>query len=533
MSTPICEGSGTYIERLVGRLAQLGDRPCVRYGGCDIPAADLLASIYRYAVALDSLGIGRGDVVALFAPNRPEALSIRYAANLIGAGATFLSIPQTLEARAKLIAAIDPKLLVVFPETAEFVPTEFAMPVAGVRLSPAGGLRLDEIAACQTGDPVACRAQLEDIAVIISSGGSTGVPKGSWRTFAAYTAMVTVPSPEDRRQLVNGPLAYLSQVLVDITLLGGGTVVLRDRYEAVDTLKTIEADRITDLFLVEPQLYELMDHPSLVSVDLSSLRTLTHIGASAPPTLRLRARQKLGARIVHTYGASEEGLVSVLTAAEDDPANPEHFSSVGRILPGVEVRFRREDGAIAALGEAGSIEVRSPAMAQGYRNRPDVEAVAFREGWYRSGDLGWIDGEGYLHIIGRAVDISFIDGRMISPTLIEDTLCRLPLIRYASMVADPKLPQWVAAVVPWAGATIDRAVCLRAIAAEHGETVAASVLLIPCADIPLTPQGKPDREAIRELGRREARKSSKELTVSGELNPVYVENRNFSSAGSS
>src|SRR6201999_4016428 len=126
--------------------------------------------------------------------------------------------------------------------------------------------------------------------------------------------------------------------------------------------------RITDLFLVEPQLFEFMDHPVLASTDLSSLKTLTHIGASAPPTLRLRAREKLGSRVVHTYGASEEGLVSVLTAAEDDPANPEHFHSAGRVLPHVEVRLRRNDGTIAVAGENGSIEGRSPPMAQGYRN---------------------------------------------------------------------------------------------------------------------------------------------------------------------
>jgi fatty-acyl-CoA synthase len=90
---------------------------------------------------------------------------------------------------------------------------------------------------------------------------------------------------------------------------------------------------------------------------------------------------------VHTYGAIEEGLVSVLTAAEDDPANPEHFHSAGRVFPHVEVRLRRNDGTIAVASETGSIEVRSPAMAQGYRNRPDLEATAFRDGWYRSGWL--------------------------------------------------------------------------------------------------------------------------------------------------
>jgi fatty-acyl-CoA synthase len=106
--------------------------------------------------------------------------------------------------------------------------------------------------------------------------------------------MVINPSPADRRQLVNGKLAYFSQVLVDTTLLGGGTVILHDSFDADDTLAAIEDERITDLFPVEPQLFELMDHPDLDSTDLSSLRAVVHIGASAPPTLRRRARERPG-----------------------------------------------------------------------------------------------------------------------------------------------------------------------------------------------------------------------------------------------
>jgi fatty-acyl-CoA synthase len=272
----------------------------------------------------------------------------------------------------------------------------------------------------------------------------------------------------------------------------------------MDTLETIAAERITDLFLVEPQLFELMDHPGLESADLSSLRTLTHIGASAPPTLRLRAHRRFGARVVHTYGASEEGLVSVLSPAEADPANAERFHSAGRILPDVEVRLRRDDGTIADAGETGSIEVRSPGMAQGYCNRPDLEATAFQDGWYRSGDLGRINADGYLHILGRAVDMAMIDGRMVSPTLIEETLCRLPEIRYAAVVVDQDQARRAAVVTPWPGMTIDHAACFGAVAAEFGEAVARSLLLLPRMAIPLTQQGKPDREAIRALGRADA-----------------------------
>src|ERR1700761_49235 len=491
--------SALYVDRLLEVLSRDTDRVCLRHLGRDITAAELLSKIYCYARALGARGIRQGDVVALFAPNSPEALAVRYAANLIGAGATFLSAPDTAEARRALIEAIAPALLVIFPETVPLLPVETTVPVAGVGFTPSGGLNLSTVTT--NSNPIDCQAEPDDLAVIVSSVGSTGVPKGSWRTFAAYSSMVSVPSPSSRRQLINGPLAYLSQVLTDITLLGGGSVVFRDRYEAVDTATTIEAERITDLFLVEPQLFEFMDHPVLASTDLSSLKTLTHIGASAPPTLRLRAREKLGSRVVHTYGASEEGLVSVLTAAEDDPANPEHFHSAGRVLPNVDVRFRRPDGTLAAPGETGSIEIRSRSMAQGYRNLPDLEAVAFRDGWYRSGDLGRIDADGYLHIFGRAMDIVFQDGHMVSPMLIEDTLCRVPGIRYVSVVVDLEFKCWIAAIVPRIGTSIDEAMCSIAVGAEHGSDVAQSLKLVACDAVPLTPQGKPDREQIRLLGR--------------------------------
>jgi fatty-acyl-CoA synthase len=143
-------------------------------------------------------------------------------------------------------------------------------------------------------------------------------------------------------------------------------------------------------------------------------------------------------------------------------------------------------------------------MAQGYRNRPDLEATAFQDGWYRSGDLGRINADGYLHILGRAVDVAMIDGRMVSPTLIEETLCRLPEIRYAAVVVDQDQARRVAVAIPWPGMTIDHAACLGAVAAEFGEAVARSLLLLPRMAIPLTQQGKPDREAIRALGRTDA-----------------------------
>ena len=342
--------------------------------------------MYRYARALDGIGVGHGDLVALFAPNSPDALAVRYAAHLCGAATMYLPALPAPHLRTALVELVAPDLLVAFPETAHLLPTAAAVRVAVVGCDvPGAWLRLDWRARGASAAPMPCRARPGDLAVAISSGGSTGVPKGSLRSFADYTITVATGPDPARRQLAKGPLAHLTQLLVDTTLLGGGTVVLQDEVEPAATLAAIESAQITDLFLVEPQLFAVIDHPDVATRDLSSLRAVVHIGASAPATLRRRARARLGAVVAHTYGASETGIVSALPPAEHD--RPERFACAGRPRPGVEVRFRRTDGTLAGPGEAGVAEVRSPQVASGNRNRPAEAAAAFVDGWYRTGDV--------------------------------------------------------------------------------------------------------------------------------------------------
>jgi fatty-acyl-CoA synthase len=484
-----------YVEDLVGCLEAAGERPVLRHlgptGPADTTGAGLLAAVRRYARALDALGIGRGDLVALLAPNRPDALAVRYAAHLIGAAATYLPVPPDPDRRRRMLAQFAPRLVVVFPETADLLPAGVGAPVMAVGAVPGGAPRLDQLAAALPADPLACRAHPTDLAVVISSGGTTDVPKGSRRDFTRYTACVAVTPAPSRRQLANGPLAHLTQLLVDQTLLAGASVVLQDEYRADATLAAVEAERITHLFLVEPQLVDLMDRPAVAEHDLGSLRVLTHIGAMAAPVLRERARQRLGPVVMHAYGASEMGIVSALTPAEHD--RPSRFRCAGRIQPGVEVRFRRPDGGLDP--RAGAIEMRSPAMAQGYRHRPVEEAAQFVDGWYRSGDLGALDDEGMLRIRGRESDVGALGA--VSPVDMQDTLCRLPSVRYAVIVTDPERGGCVAALQAWPGGVVDTAACRTAVAAGYGASLAASVTLLPVEEVPLTGQGKPNRVALR------------------------------------
>ncbi|QGZ59679.1 class I adenylate-forming enzyme family protein [Paraburkholderia acidiphila] len=492
-----------YVDCLLDEFESRADRPVIRYEGTNVTGRALSGAVSRYARALEALGIDRGSLVALFAPNRPDAIAIRYAANLIGAAAIYLPAVPDAGRRAALLARIEPALLVVFPETARLVPETSGAPgTTPLRVMQVGfgsaSTRLDVLAHAQPDTPLPGRSAPDELAVIASSGGTTGVPKCSCRSFAAYSALVNAPRDEQRRQLVNGPLAYLSQVLVDTTLTAGGTVVLERRYNPAATLAAIEVERVTDLLLVEPQLFETMDHRDAPWRDLSSLRSIAHVSGSAPAVLRRRAIARFGPVLTHLYGASEAGIVSML-APHEPASKPALLDCAGRVRDGVDVQFRRTDGTLAAPGKPGKIEVRSAAVAQGYWNQPQETALKFRNGWCLTGDMGFIDKEGYLHVLGRASDIRRIAGRTIAPVDIEEVLCRLPDVRYATAFASGggfSDDLWHAVVEPWAGRRVDVVRCLRALDAAFGETVASQVRLTQSRSIALTEQGKVDRNAI-------------------------------------
>ncbi|MGF6721125.1 fatty-acyl-CoA synthase [Paraburkholderia sp. GAS41] len=489
-----------YIDVLLDQLEKHSERAVLRYLDHDVTGNTLRRAIFRYARALAALGIGRGDLVALLAPNCPHALAIRYAANLIGAATMFLPASASAEQRAALLARVRPTLLVLFPETAHLIPDAVDGHVVFVGVGFASS-SLDRLAQAQSDLPLRRLVRPDNLAVVVSSGGTTGLPKCSRRSFATYSTMIGTPNDENRRQLVNGPLAYLSQVLVDTTLVGGGTVVLKRRYDPAETLATIEAERITDLLLVEPQLFETMDHPDVERRDLSSLRSIAHVGGSAPAVLRQRAIARLGPVLTHLYGASEIGLVSTLTPAAY-AANPDLLDCAGHVRAGVEIRLRRADGSLAPAGQCGTIEVRSAAVADGYYHQPVEEAQKFQDGWCLTGDAGFIDEAANLHIVGRAADVAEIDGVALGPTQIEDVLCHLPEVRYAVALAASHAAgdyAWNALVEPWIAGQVDLAQCMKKLNAAFGPVIASRIRLVVTDSVPLTEQGKADRHAIEKI----------------------------------
>ncbi len=452
----------------------------------------------RYAWALAARGVGAGDRVALLATESPEALAVRYAVALVGAASVFTPDTGRPERLVRFLKQIHPRLLVVFPETAPHAQAAAAriLSDATVSIGPVDGL--DDLAAeafAESDQPYPGRARPDHLAVLIASGGTTGTSKASMRSFDAYAALLGDAADPERKLLTCSAFAYVSQVLIAQTLLGGGSVTLRDHFDPAELLRVVEAERITQLSLVEPLLAELADHPSLPETDLSSLRRVSHIGAAAPASFRRRLLTRLGPILVNTYGASEIGMVSVLAAPDYSLEHPELLGTAGRPRPGVEVRIRTADGALAFDGQPGIIEVRLPGMSSGYIGRPGDPA--FRDGWYATGDLGRLDAGGYLHVRGRAADAREVEGTTVLPLDLEDAACTHPDVVYA--VALPGV------------AGVFGVLALRA----HGSAVDADEVaahlrarVVPAAAVgpvvvvdhlPVTEQGKPDRAIVGEL----------------------------------
>ena len=483
----------SHADRVVAAAAAAGDDVLLTDDHGSVTGTEFAAEVNRLSRALAELGCGRGSRVGIAAGVSIPALAVRYAAGLLGSATVFC--PETADRFGAFVAIVRPDLTVVRRRS----PSEPLVTTCGRTVDLDSLARSSAISqAVDPTDGFAGRSRPDDLAVLISSGGTTGRPKASRRSFAGYLGLVTAEVNPARRQLVCTPLAYVAQVLVDQTLLGGGRVVLQDGFDPAAVLLAIETERITHVGLVEPLLARLVDHPDRAHRDLSSLQAVTHIGATAPAPLRRRWLEALGPVLVNPYGSSECGIATVLTAPDYGLTDDGRLASAGRALPGAVVRVERTGGTTAEADELGRVVVRTSGTACGYVGETPEDA--FRpDGWFASGDLGSLDQDGYLTIRGRAADERVVGGLSIMPIDLENALYAHPQVRYVAAVpldTDPHLP--FGAVVTVARGSRLRAAELTGWVARWDPALAPAALAV-LDEVPVTEQGKPDRAAIADL----------------------------------
>ncbi|MFE7612812.1 AMP-binding protein [Streptomyces celluloflavus] len=499
----------TYVTENLDALERDPGHDAFLHQGRRVTAGEFRALVYRIARALRDQGIDRGQTVTLLSRNLPETVAARYAANLIGCRVNELYGGLSAESQAAIVRDVETRALIVDPRCAERAAeiTELAPVPAVLVLGPTQlGTDLLELAAGHSAEPLHSLARAEDVCTIRHTGGTTGHPKGICSTFAQSRGLRAMhpPEPVERRQLVCTTLAHAAGLLADATLGAGGTVVLLDDFDPVAVLAAVERERITDLFLLPPLLYQLLDHPDLARTDTSSLRTLVYGGCQSSPARIAEAVRVFGPVLLQIYGQNEAGGISVLTPADHDPGRPDRLRSAGKLLPGVEVAIRDERGRDLPAGEHGEVCIRSAGIMKGYWKQPELTAEVLRDGWVHTGDLGFLDAEGYLTLVDRLKDMIVVVGGHVYTSELEELLTSHPQVRQSAVfgVRDADRRERVhAAVVPEPGSGIDGQLLCGLVRAELGAMYEPAAVTFVDA-LPLTDAGKPDKKLLRRQAER-------------------------------
>lgn len=495
----------TSIGLVLAAFTRHPERVAIRHPRGEWTYGELLGRVYRMARALRAQGLGRGDVVTLLTGNHADTIVLRYAANMLGCCVSVLYDGLASSTLADILRRTSASALVFDPD--RYADQGLAVldevpDVAALTLGEfPGGVNISTPAEAESAEPVRIEAQTQDLSSIRFTGGSTGIPKGIPHDFRIprYLSTATLTAGQDATQLLCTPIGHLGGILADVVLVTGGVVVLHERFDAGEVLAAIEDQRVTFIWLLPSLLHQLLDHPALESTDTSSLRSLVLGGWASTPYRVAQAIERFGPIVAQGYGASEIGLVAWLTSEEH--LRPELLTTVGRPVPGVEVSIRDSSGEHVATGATGEIWVRGPDLMTGYYKQPEETAKVLRDGWFCSGDLGFLDVDGYLSLVGRSTDVIIIAGGHVYPSDIENVLLRHPCIQAAMVFGvtegdnDERL---CTAVVPTPTGHLSEKDVVRWVRAERGGLYQPDVVLI-LDELPTTGSHKPDRAALRRM----------------------------------
>ncbi|GGR32798.1 AMP-binding protein [Streptomyces netropsis] len=497
-----------YVEDILGVLSLRPERPAlITEEGRTVLAGEVRDSVHQMAAELAERGIGRGSTVSFLTGNQPEALVARYAANLLGARVVFLNEGMSPGGQAEVVNSVGTAMLLVAPTArtaAEALLAEARVP-AVFTLGPASfGVDLSAHAAARAPHPVVGAALAGDDWCIRYTGGTTGIPKGIRMAHGPYRQMLTqrarsVPSGARPRFLACTPLAHMAGILADVALLAGGTVVLRHAFDPHDVLATVQQERITDMWLLPPLLYTLLDHPELATTEVSSLQRIIYGGTAVSAQRMRQAADAFGPVLYGSYGQTEAGSITEVLPQEHAMTGRSGQATAGRACPGVDIEIRDEGGAVLAPGDTGEIHVRTPMMMSGYWRQPELTAEVLRDGWVRTGDLGYLDAEGYLYLVDRLKDVVVVVGGHVYPTELEQLLLTHPAVAQCTAFGVRRADQSEevhVAIVPAAGRGAGRELVREFVRERMGTMYVPSAVHI-VDRIPLTAAGKPDKKLLR------------------------------------
>jgi fatty-acyl-CoA synthase/long-chain acyl-CoA synthetase len=411
----------------------------------EINYADLNARVNQLAHGLLSLGVRRGDAVALSVGNRIEHLEIIFATAKIGALAIPLDVKWKALELASVVAALEPQFIILQEDcVAEF---DKAKEARDLRLVKAVSLSADYtysglLSGQSSGEPD-IHVHEDDPFTVMLTSGTTGFPKGclaTQRTFVFHCINNAIEKGlgAHDKAILSSPIYFNAGRSFTLGIIYfGGTMILHERFDAEEVLKTIAREKVTYVGAV-PTMCERMLHVlETTPYNTSSLRCLAITGGKVHPAVLEALKKNLTPNIFRTYASTDSGQMAI--SKPDDIAAKAH--AAGRPVWCVDLRIVDENDKPVRVGAVGEIICKSPLATHGYYKNPEATNASFRDGWFYTGDLGYFDEEGYLFVAGRKKDMVKSGGISIYPLEIESVIYSHPDILEAAVIGVPD-PQW-------------------------------------------------------------------------------------------
>jgi long-chain acyl-CoA synthetase len=476
---------------------QFGDRAAIVAGDGAWTFAALEQMAGTFAARLAARNVVLGSRVAVMTTNRPEFVVAAHAISKLGAAAVLLNpawkaleVEHALSLTDPVHAVADGAAVDLLRET-----------LGEQRVSD-----LDDAAPAAEGgtdDRMAPSGRVDDDVLLVFSSGTTGLPKAVRHTHASIGAAIVHwkdalgLGPQDRFQVATPPSHILGLLNLVTAISAGACVRLHRRFDLDEVLFRIQADRMTLEMAVAPIALAMANHPDLEKYDLSSLRYIMWGATPVTPSVAETVTRRTGVRWLPAYGASELPVIAANPVGEPEAWR---LDSAGRPPHLVELRVADLDtGEPLPPGGVGEIQARSPSVMAGYLPS-EANAQAFAEGWYRTGDVGWLEPDGWVHLTDRSKEMIKVKGFQVAPAEVETVLLGHPGVVDCAVfgVSDEE-----AGEVPVAAVQLDP---LRRATPEELRTLVADSLasykrlhdVVVVEAIPRLPSGKVLRRVLRE-----------------------------------
>lgn len=488
-----------------------GRKTAIVLGDRRLSYAELDEASNKVANALLGMGVSKGDRVAMLLPNSLEFVTIYFGVVKTGGIAIPLDTRYKLDELASLFDDSRPKVLVT--ESPFLEPLVPALPRFNYieHIIELGSkyegqfLSYQQIMATSSARKVEVEPEPEDIAHIAYTSGPTLHPRGAMMshqslvTFAAISGDGFQQTDEDVVVLFALPMhhAFGLAIVLLTSICKGSTVVMVPGLSIPNLMGTIERERVT-IFMGVPFVYALavnIAEEAGVKHDLSSLRFCGSAGAALPTDIMERFRKHYGLGIVDFWGLTESA--AHVTCQPLDGTGK--LGSVGKVLPGWELKIVDEDGKELPPNQPGEIIVRGPIM-NGYYGNPQVAAKTIKDGWLYSGDIGKIDEDGYLFLSGsRKKEMIIVKGQNIYPSDIEDVLSAHPKVAEAAVVgvSDELRGEVVRAIISLKEGEVATEEEIRRFCRQHMADYKLPKQVIFVDSLPKTAAGKIDKEDLR------------------------------------